>query len=341
MYKCAPIAGGVSSLLFAGLTLFALISCTPEPSSDVSPSPSATPIIVSTTTSTTPSSTPSASPGKLPGKEQCQLLVQSAIEKTGEKFPGHPGIYVIDIDSNLTAGLNEEAVFESASLMKLVVIAELYRQIQIGTHSLDENLALEEDQKVGGSGDLKELKAGTTLQLETIATKMIAQSDNTATQMLTDLMGKEAISESAKKMGLLKTKVGRDIYDFAAIDKGFDNLTSPKDTAHLLQLLARQQLPGSEAIHSILEKQQRNDMIGKNFPRELRFAHKTGELNGVLHDAGIIYTPRGALVVVMLSDRVENKKLAVQLWSELALEIVEIYANETSSPSPPAATNGR
>lgn len=341
MSSYASFRGGLSWFLISGLTLVGLTSCTPTPS----PAPTSSPIVVSATPTSSIQSTPSASPTKMPAKEECLRLVKSELDKTVANFPGRAGIYVMDIDSDLKTGIAEDEVFESASLMKLIVIAELYRQIQIGLHTLDENLTLEEGQKVGGSGDLKELKVGTALQLKTVATKMIAQSDNTATQMLTDLLGKNDINENAKKLGLLKTSIERDIYDFAAIEKGLDNLTTAKDTGTFLSLLARQQLPGSAAIHSTLEKQQRNDMIGKGFPKEIRYAHKTGELNGILHDAGIIYTPRGAVVLVMLSDQVTDKKLANKAWADLALRVVEIYTrdeeqgslSDTPSPSPTPA----
>ena len=163
---------------------------------------------------------------------------------------------------------------------------------------------------------------------------MITQSDNTATQMLTDFLTKEALNKSTTNLGLTGTTINRDIYDFAAIDQGRDNYITARDAAFLMKEIARDELPGSKEIHAVLERQRRNDMIGKGFPEDLKVAHKTGELNGILHDVGIVYAPKGSYVLVLLSDGVSDKQKGIEVFANLSQDILKVYQDATPSPTP-------
>jgi beta-lactamase class A len=303
------------------------------PDPNLSSTPVPTPIIVGT-----PSPALSATPQPVVDtnqqKDALMDLVGTAIEDARERFPGETGVYFVDVESDLDIGFNAEARFESASLMKLVVIAEVYRRIQVGELELDRTLTLQPDQIVGGSGDLKDQEPGMSFPISVLTEKMITQSDNTATQMLTDFLTKEDLNKSVRNLGLTGTTIDRDIYDFAAIDRGHDNYITAKDAALLMKQLAREELPGSAEIHIILERQQRNDMIGSGFPPDVRVAHKTGELNGIVHDVGVVYAPRGSYVLALLSDGVTDKELAIQTWSELSQEILKLYQQKSPTPAP-------
>ena len=313
----------------------ALLGCNPNgPGPEISSTPVATPIVVGETPQSTHSPTPK--PVVNQGAERAKTLerVKSVVEQARKDFPGTTAVHFVDIESNQHLDFNGERPFESASLMKLVVIAELYRLIQMGELGIDHPLTLEKKHIVGGSGDLKDLEPGITFPVRVLAEKMITQSDNTATQMLTDFLTKDSLNKSTKNLGLTGTTINRDIYDFAAIDQGRDNYITAQDAALLLEQLAKEELPGSSEIHAILERQQRNDMIGAGLPKDVRVAHKTGELNGILHDTGIVYAPKGAYVLVMLSDGVTDQPKAVEVFARLSQDIFKIYAETTPTASP-------
>lgn len=283
----------------------------------------ATPIVVSGSPSPgaiTPS--PSESIAKI-----CEE-VDRVIIGSRERYPGKSSIVFVDLDSGTTLAYAENARYESASLVKLMVLVELYREIQMGAHRLDEELVLLEKQRVGGSGSLKNAPEGIKYSLGTLAELMIIESDNTATQMLTDLLSRTKIAHGMKTIGLRSSTIDRDIYDFDAIDKGQDNYTTAKDIASLLLQLAHQDLPGSGPMNEILERQKRNDLFGNGFPAGVRIAHKTGELDGILHDAAIIYAPRGTFVLVALGEEVSDKKAAAKVWSQMALDVLKAYSRK-------------
>jgi len=295
----------------------------------------ATPIVIGKTPE--PTNSPTA---VFDSRAERQLLLDSVaavIKQARQDFPGQTGIYFIDMESDLKLDYDGERQFESASLMKLVVVAELYRLIQVGQLGLDHPLELKKEHIVGGSGDLKELEPGMTFPIRVLLEKMITQSDNTATQMLTEFLTKDALNKSTKNLGLRGTTINRDIYDFGAIERGQDNYITARDAAVLMEQLAREELPGSEEMHLILERQQRNDMIGAGIPEGLKVAHKTGELNNVLHDVGIVYAPKGSYVLAMLSDQVSDKPRAVQVFSKLSQDIFKIYESDISEPTPSAS----
>ncbi len=260
--------------------------------------------------------------------------VRERIETAVKSFPGHGCVVFIDIDSGSKIEIEPTTPIESASLVKLIILSELYRQFQVGDHQPEDKLTLLESQKRSGSGSLKNSKEGTEVSLERLADLMITESDNTATQMLTDLLSLQQIEKSAHASGLTATTLQRDIFDFEAIDAGRDNVTTAQDTADFFQQLARMELPGAEPMHEILEHQKRNDMIGKNFPPGVRVAHKTGELDGILNDAGIVYAPRGTFILVLLSDQVQDKESAKKVWAKLSQDLLEVYSDPVPSASP-------
>jgi beta-lactamase class A len=313
-----------------------LAGCTGTPlSPSVSSTPVATPIVVSS------SPAASRSPGKPTpattdpeAKARRKKTIHNAITRAREAYPGHSAVVFTDLHEGTRIEFESHARFESASLCKLVILAELYRQFQMGTHTPEELLVLLESQKTGGSGRLKEAEEGSQHSLQSLAEMMITESDNTATQMLTDLMGRDKIQEGARALGLTGTTLNRDIFDFAAIDEGRDNYITARDAAVFLQQLAQQELPGSQEMHEILERQKRNDMIGKDFPPGVRVAHKTGELNGILHDAAIVYAPRGNFILVCLSDQVTDKETAKKVWAKLSQDILGLYSEPPNPPTP-------
>ncbi|MBI3925819.1 MAG: serine hydrolase [Armatimonadetes bacterium] len=240
------------------------------------------------------------------------------IEEAASSFPGRAGIAFYDLDLGQGVYVGAEEPFEAASLIKLPILVEFYQQVVGGTLKADEEIAFLEEYRVEGSGVIKKQPAGTRYKLSELASLMITHSDNVATDMLTDRLGIENINKHMEGLGLTQTVLGRHIYDFAEIERGNDNLASARDIAVLLQGIAEGELPGSTPMHQILEAQTRKDMIPAQLPPGTRIAHKTGELIGVLHDAGIVYTPRGAYVLVLMGQDFSAPDVAIQHWADLS-----------------------
>ncbi len=217
---------------------------------------------------------------------------------------GTLGVAARNLATGTAVDLNAEEVFPSASVIKVAILVELFARAEEGRLRLAERVALREEDKVEGSGVLKELRPGLEFTLEELARLMIVVSDNTASNMLIDRVTPETVTARMRTLGLQRTVLGRRFYDFAARDRGLENWATPTDFAHLFTLLERRQVvspDASEAMLAILRRQQFDSKIPRLLPPEVTVAHKTGTITGASHDAGILYTPAGPLVLAVFT----------------------------------------
>ena len=128
---------------------------------------------------------------------------------------------------------------------------------------------------------------------------MITESDNTCTNMLIRSLGAERINETVRSFGLVKTQLRRQIMDFEAARRGEENTTTMREISELLSLLAQGRCVGpveDRAMIEILAAQEDNCLLPAQLPHDLTVAHKTGQLEGLFHDCGIIYGRKKPLI---------------------------------------------
>ncbi len=139
--------------------------------------------------------------------------------------------------------------------------------------------------------------AGYSAGLEELATLMIARSDNVATNVLIDFLGRERITAHCVEIGLARTAVRRKLSGSLPLieDPGATGRNShpASDAAALFGAIARRELPGSEWLAGVLAAQEWNDKLSLGLRRGDRFAHKTGDTEEVSHDGGILETAEG------------------------------------------------
>lgn len=306
-----------------------MLACSPRTGSGPSTDLTSTPQTAGTPAE---SRSPVFSPTPEVPREERVEAVKSVLATAAEEFPGRIAVGFYDLELGQGAFHNPDQQLEAASLIKLPILVEFYRQAQTGGLDPAETMVFEERFRVGGSGSLQHEEAGTSWPLQELATLMVTQSDNVATDMLVERLGRDAITHQMELLGLKNTTLERGIYDFAAIDQGRDNLTTAADMTALLRLIAEGELPGSDAMHEMLDAQERKDMIPAQLPKGTRVAHKTGELLGVLHDAGIVYTPKGAYVLVFLSQDFPSTEETREFWAELSRKVYDAYTGVSPTP---------
>ncbi|MCC7370443.1 MAG: serine hydrolase [Chloroflexi bacterium] len=205
--------------------------------------------------------------------------------------------------------LDGDAPFSSASIIKLPILWSFFEQADRGRIDPTELWPLTDEARVDGTGVLRFLQSGARLTLLDLATLMTVVSDNTATNALIARLGIATIQEAVDRLGLTGTRLGRRMYDFEARARGLENVATPRDIARLLRLLhAGDGLSerSREQARAILRGQQFNAGLPARLPAEAVVAHKTGNLPGLLHDAGWIEHARGTAIVVAFSDRLAN-----------------------------------
>jgi beta-lactamase class A len=229
-------------------------------------------------------------------EEQLQSLIAT--------FPGVVGLVIHNPAGDYTFRHNEDELFPAASLIKLPILWEFFRQVEAGRIMAGERISLATNHKVGGSGVLQALETGLNPTLKDLAALMIIASDNVATNVLIDWLEPANINQTMRRLGLKATRLERKMMDFARAQRGFENVTTAADLARLLQLiLASDHLTAEsrQAMLTILKQQQFNDRLSADWPEEVTFAHKTGHLPGIEHDAGILYLDQWPIIIAALT----------------------------------------
>ena len=133
--------------------------------------------------------------------------LRSRIRRIAARLDGTMGVYVHHLARGETVALEADRPFQMASVFKVPLLAELMSQIAAGARALADQITLTDEMKAPGSGVLKELSAGTRLTVRDLAMLMIIVSDNTATDILLDLVGTDAVNARLAACGLTRTVV--------------------------------------------------------------------------------------------------------------------------------------
>lgn len=247
------------------------------------------------------------------------------------------------LESGAEVRRRADDVFFTASTLKVPLLVDLYRQVDEGELDLGRSLVLTDSHRAPGSGVLKEMASGLKPTVHDLALLMIIISDNTATDMLYDLVGRDALNETMRRLGLATTRIPMScrelLWSIYAVDtddipegntladarrargearEGADafsearsDVSSPVDMVRLLELVHRGEVLSETsrgAVLDILGRQQLHTIIPHDLPLGTRTAHKTGGVPGVRCDVGIVYAPSGAYAVALMAKRVTDMK---------------------------------
>jgi beta-lactamase class A len=166
-------------------------------------------------------------------------------------------------------------------------------------------LTLTDEEKVAGSGVLTQLGAGLNLTLRDACVLMTIVSDNTATNMVIDQLGIAPVNARMRSLGLPLTTLYRKSFtpDTEASREFGLGMTTPDEMAELLQCVAEERTGGpavSAEILDILSAQCLRDSIPRGLPPNWKYAGKTGGIDGVRNDVGLVTAPDGSQTVLAL-----------------------------------------
>ena len=220
------------------------------------------------------------------------------------------GIVIDDLNGGGVFEFSADRQFLAASIIKIPIMMAAFERVRDGRLRLDDTLVLTKEYKVGGSGVLLELHDGLRLTLLDAIHLMIVVSDNTATNLVIDAIGGiDVVNDYMSRKGLKYSRLEN--YLMKPKPGGPRNSVTPRDVAYLLRGIATRSIddPGDcGSMLEILKRQQYNDKIPRILPPEVKCAHKTGELDGVTHDAGIVTGPDANFVIVCLSQGLLNTR---------------------------------
>ena len=237
-------------------------------------------------------------------------------------FKGEAGIVIKDLEMDWQFSRNEDRLIASASLVKIPIMAACFYAAEEKEIELQDRVKLKSSHKVSGSGVLKNKPSGSVYTIEELIGLMVSFSDNTATNILIDLLGFGYLNTLFAEMELENTNLARKMMYFKQRKKGMENYTTARDMACILERMYRGQIYGSavsEKCLELLKNQKYNDRIPRKLPEGTLVAHKTGLERGVCHDVGIVFTGEGDYLICVLTrhkgDSTKSKKFIARLSS--------------------------
>ncbi len=216
------------------------------------------------------------------------------------QFHGSAGVVVGDTTSGYRYSYADDRVFGSASLYKLMVMIEAYRQDAAHLLSLDQTTVEIGDDDTGPDGWYTPV--GAVLTVREAVERMITLSDNSPAQALLRLLATRNVNATATALGLRDTRINNTLPE--AERTAPYNTTTARDMEKLFAGLLAGSVIGttqSNEMIEVLRRQKVNDRLPSGLPAGAAIAHKTGNLGGLAHDAGIVFTPAGPRIVVLLT----------------------------------------
>jgi beta-lactamase class A len=225
--------------------------------------------------------------------------------------------------------MDAERQIPSASTIKILVMIEAFKRYINGKLDLNEKISIYNTEKVEFSL-ISEMNTN-HYTVRDLILLMMTISDNTATNVLIGMLGMEDINNTAKELGLKGTMLQRKMMDFEAAKKGRQNLTIPSDLVKLMEMLYKKELLTSAACEDMLKIMSipvSRDFMIRDLPVDIRCAHKPGELDGLNHDIGIVYTPGCDYILGIfatdLKDNIQGRNYIAQLSKELFEHMVKL-----------------
>lgn len=230
---------------------------------------------------------------------------EQRLRKIARRARGGLGWTALDLTSGERFSLNEDAIYPQASAIKIAILMEVFKQQAAGNLRLSESRTIANLSKTGGSGILNELGDGSvTLSLHDLCVLMILVSDNTATNLLLDLVGMEPINQTLEALGLKQTRMRRRMMDLAAAARGEENTSTPAEAARLMELLFRGEFVNRQTCDDILAilKKTKPSNVKAGLPAEIAVAGKPGGIAGVVTEWAIVYAPERPYVVALMDN---------------------------------------
>ena len=238
--------------------------------------------------------------------------LQTLLNQIQEQLPADNGswsVFVPDLINETEGSINDQTM-QAASLIKLYIMGAIYENYdqiigQYGKDSVDSNLH-----------------------------SMITVSDNDAANTLTTYLGggnssagMQAVNSFCQEHGYTQTHMGRML--LASNDQD-DNYTSVNDCGHfLIEVYKEEESSYAHAsdMYALLKAQTRQNKIPAMLPDGVKTANKTGELDNVENDAGIIYDAANDLVIVFMSQNLSSAGNAQNTIASLSRTIYDYYNN--------------
>ncbi len=244
--------------------------------------------------------------------------VSDSVKAVLQSAPGKVSLYAKNLDTGASFGIMPDDPVRTASTIKLAIMIECFAEAAEGKLKMTEPIEITDEEKVSGSGILQELSAGDKLPLRDVMDVMIVLSDNTATNLILNRIGGNAVNARMATLGLTQTRSMRKILGdgnklkatvTGVSDEGAKpenkqwgiGRSSPHEMVSLLEKIYRRELvsqTASDEMLAILKHQRDREGLGRDM-KEVEIASKSGALEHLRSDVGIIYSKGGPIAMAI------------------------------------------
>jgi beta-lactamase class A len=249
----------------------------------------------------------------LEAKQAPSAALNQQLQSAIAPYQGKLAFGAVNLKTGESAGFNDDVPVPTASTIKLPIMVEAFYQAQEGKLDWNRKIELKQEDKVPGSGLLQDLSDGDELPIRDVNLLMIVVSDNTAANDMMDVVGIANVNARMKSLGLKNTILYKKAFKKATGPLPADQpkfglgKTTVSDMLHLLTLIQEHKILTPQACDemlTILKKQRDIDAFPRyldalNQPGQppIEVAHKTGALDHLRADVGIIDTPAGPIAI--------------------------------------------
>ncbi len=223
----------------------------------------------------------------------------SDVAKVESSFDGVMGVAIKDLTDGRTYFLNADEPMPTASMIKIAVLAELFRQ-----NRMTERYVVDRKDGLAGDDILTRLSPGvTSLTLRDVGVLMVAVSDNSATNVLIDRLGMANVNRLLDTLGLKVTRLNRRMLDLDAARAGRENVATPREMVALLEAIRGGRAFPADRLAGFLEilGMHKEGYLNRWLPEGALIANKPGWLDGVRTDAALGLLPKRPYAVAVMT----------------------------------------
>lgn len=252
-----------------------------------------------------------------------------------------PGVFLVDLDTGNYVDIQGQEAVPAASTIKLPILVSFFQAVDEGRIRLDEVLTMEEKHVAKGSGELQDKPVGSKFTALETADLMITNSDNTATNMLIDRLGGiESLNQQFASWQLKQTQMQNILPDLEGTNK-----TSARDLVNLMADINQGKLVSLKSrdfMLRIMQQTRNRSLLPRGLGDGAFIAHKTGNIDSVSGDVGLIDMPNGKRYLVgVLVQREADDPQANELIRKISSTIYQYFDTSTyvepNSNSQPAS----
>jgi beta-lactamase class A len=245
-----------------------------------------------------------------PGDQSAKLDEQ--IKNLVTPFKGKVSLYAKNLDTGETYALNGDERVRTASTIKIAVMIEAFARVAEGKAKWTDEVTLTKEKKVSGSGILFELSDNLHLTLRDALNLMMMLSDNTATNLVLDVLTTDAVNARMESLGFKQIKINRKVGSGGDSAAGRDpenkkyglGVATPHEMVQVMEKLERGEIISpavSKEMIELMKKEQARYAIGRSMS-DVPMASKYGALDRLRSAVGILYSKKGKIAMAISCD---------------------------------------